>query len=483
MKNEEQIIAILNAIINSDFDCSSDVAEKHLDECAETLEYLGLMDAYDNNRNSILHKAADHCLELWKKDSEASSSVETVKEWLKSSPSEVELKDEFWKYIESMSYAQAKLIASELNNVCFYGNFEYTPLHDACKEANLDAVKILIEAGFDKNKYFELIDHCSDMRGTPLTEALNYNASEVVEYFLTFDDLDVVTCGYSKSDDTPYWANGCYDIPFNLLFDTPHINRVVGLGASPNDCEPEDSLLWKVYRDCDIDLLKKLISFDVDLNISNEYDTFLHLTRVKYEESGDSKWLDILALMLKSGVDITAGDYDGYSFIERVIESGDEKLLQLVGLSKGSLENVAEQYIKPEEDPLANYPHELFYEDENTDDVCQYVIKMVMDGQYGWKKTKLTRILNLAIGALYENACGPEDHLEHLENLYDDIEYAQLNAFRNQYLNDPEALEVEFRQFIQSLDEEGKLDNPDKSLITALDQISDRLRKPKTEIA
>lgn len=372
---------------------------------------------------------------------------------------------------------EALVIAKTIDNKGGRGGWESTLLHKACAESDLAAVKVLIEAGFDKNQYFEDMDHCTDVRGTPLTQAIDHCADEVIEYLLQFDDLDVCRSGYSKDSEAPYWVNGDMIIPFNKLIRTPYIERIVELGGSPDDCDEDDNLLWEVLANKDLVLFDLLMGYGVNTNIEGEYGPFLHQVLTKYLENEDSQWLKIIARVLEKGFDLTTQDVEFETFMSRIVKSYDPDLLKLVGLDKEDMEEVAEYYEKP----WPREPYVLFDETSNSEKNAKEVIRMTLEGYYGWRKSKLIRIFNLAVAVLEEEH-GEEISFmsDELERMWGEVKYVPFRYFMNEHFSDVDSLEKEYQLFIDSLHESGNFKFEDKSFMYGLSKIETRIEKMKS---
>ncbi len=400
-----------------------------------------------------------------------------IEEWLKSKPSKSELCEKYWELVEEESVS-AVTIASELLRVSELEGWEYTLLHEACELDNVDVLKTLIETGFDKNAYSDLKAQGADNYGTPLTKAIESSAEDCIKFLLSFDDLDVTTCGYCKYSETPSWASGLDVVPFNELFETSHLDRVVELGASPSDCDQEDSLLWKAYETADIEMFKKLVNLGADLNIDTENGYLIEQVLAEYLLKDKQVYLPIFRYMVKAGANLTVPCIELRSIIHSVLDSNDEALLKVLGLNKSDMEGISETYEKP----LPNYPYELLHEDFDSDDVLNQVFGALMDGHYGWKEAKLTRIINMAI-SIFE-----EDHGEDIpfsnetDHIWANLEQAQVNSFLKRGVSDLESYEREFKNFLSYLEEQGKLDNPSKCLKMGLNEITYNIKKLKNRV-
>ena len=407
--------------------------------------------------------------------SEVCNSVFNAKIWLNDAPSEYEKKNKLFELMEESDQDSAKYIASSLLNTDCTFHGEYSPLHQACRENNLETAKLLIEVGFDKNQYFELIDHCSDRRGTPLTEAIDVGADDIIGYLLSFDDISASTTGYCKNDDVPYGESGYRIVPFNELFNTPHLKRIAQLGGSPDDADEEDNLLWGVLKSGNLELFNRLVPYGIDINIENDDGSFTHQVLTNYLQTNDICWLEILNRCVSIGVDLSLCDPDGCSFICRIVESHNEALLNLVGLNALTMESVSEYYEKP----MPRLPYELLDDRCNEEDVWRNTIPALLDGYYGWEESKLMRIMNLAISVFEETFGDDVPYEKEIDRVWDELKFAPFAYFMNTTFQSVELFESEFDRFIDSLQTAGKLDEPDKDLNSQIDRIAERLNSMK----
>ena len=60
IKTESEILKILKRVIDGEFDSDLEKISSILDESSGTLEKINLFIKYDDNKNSLLHKATDH---------------------------------------------------------------------------------------------------------------------------------------------------------------------------------------------------------------------------------------------------------------------------------------------------------------------------------------------------------------------------------------------------------------------------------------
>jgi len=399
-----------------------------------------------------------------------------IQEWLKTKPSKLELNNKFWELVEEEPKS-SKVIASKM--IEFYGvdRWEYTLLHEACSLDNVDAVKLLIEVGFDKNAYFEMIDHCSDRRGTPLTEALDNCADDVISYLLTLDDIDATTKGHNKSDGE-YWESGYDIISLNKLFDTPYFDRLIELGVTLEDSDEDDSLLWVAFNNNDLPMFKKLVNLGADLNIEGNDGYLIEQVLSQYLLNNKSEYLAVLKFMVKSGADLNVTCIDYRSIVFEILDSYDDDLISILGINKTDLEEISERYEKP----LPKFPYELFDVNINSEDVVKCIASALLDGYYGWQKPKLIRIMNLAISVIIEEHGEDYPNFDKINRTMQNLDEAQINYFLRENERDVKVLDDEFREFITSLEKEGKLENPSKSLHLDLERIGHKIHEMKDEL-
>jgi hypothetical protein len=389
------------------------------------------------------------------------------------------LKEQFWDWIDeqpSVALCFAKELIA-LNPLDGDEASERTLLHEACSNGYFGAVLTLVEAGFDINAEFAHTVGCSYIEGTPLTEAVSAGAKDIIEYLLSFDHLNVRSLAFDKTDFSGDYHfavedKGSYIIPFNELFNTPFIERVIELGGTPNDYnQEEDSLLWIAFSKGDIQLLEKLINLGADTQIEGEHEPYIHMVLQQYFESKDDKWIKALELLIGQGVDLSIPCFEGETLMQRILKSRDVKLLELVGLEEETMKEVAEYY----EEPQPRLPYELFHPEVDADYIRRDTLGALMDGHFGWKIDKLTRIVNLAITVL-EEEFGDIPFMEEIDAIWGDLEVAQINYFLRKEITDLSAYQQEFGQFIDELDKEKKLDNPSERLDVGLKDIGCRIK-------
>jgi hypothetical protein len=399
-----------------------------------------------------------------------------------------ELTEQFWEWIDerpgiALGFAKELFTLSRADGS---EDYEWTLLHEACSRGDSTAVITLVGVGFDINAEYSQTIGCTYKTGTPLTEAISFGAKNIVEYLLSFDHLNVRISEYERDDADDYDAyyyepgnNESYFIPFNELFDTPFIERVIELGGTPNDYEREaDSLLWVAFRKGDIKLLEKLINLGADTQIEGEYGPYIHMVLQKYFDTKDEKWIKALGLIIGNGVNLSILSIGDEPFMQRILQSHDLKLFELVGIEEDTLKEVAEYY----EEPQPRLPYELLNPEVKADYLCRQTLPALMEGYYGWQIDKLIRILTLLTAAVEEELGQETPYDDELGRAWQNLEEVQINALLKMEIVGLKPYQQEVEQFIDDLERYQKLKNPSDRLMIGLEEINFRFKEKQKEL-
>jgi len=226
----------------------------------------------------------------------------------------------------------------------------YTLLMEAAKAGHMEIVQCLVELSANINAYCERIDHYSDERGTPLAFALE-NFHRDIAMYLIQKGADAETEYRYQEEESPFSEPSVRNTCFMYAMDSADIEMLElmlehdlnlnGFNAYLPGSDEETTPLFYAVAEAKTDMVKWLLEHGADphpliklpdMGELNAIMFAVHLGLSKKHKAVDR--YEIVELLLKAGVDLT-GTYDaldGETVPELVINSGDERFIQLFGL-------------------------------------------------------------------------------------------------------------------------------------------------------
>lgn len=236
----------------------------------------------------------------------------------------------------------------------------WNPLHAASRVGNVAIIKSILRyidkafySFFDVNSEFEIIDHCSDRRGTALTEALLNDHKDAAKILIK-NGADVNATYFGQDFDTPEWQFGNYELASEggvawWLADEEIFNLCIkhGLDIDATDYNDNSALAYAVDRSMPEKVLH-LLSFGANTEkyIDHEYmgriPLLIYAVEIHCNRKTDESFR-VVELLLKHGAALSFAckDCDNESAVDIVLDRKDNRLIELFGLR-----NVAIQLAK-----------------------------------------------------------------------------------------------------------------------------------------
>lgn len=231
----------------------------------------------------------------------------------------------------------------------------WTPIHEAAREGYIEILQMLIEAGFEVNRDFEITDYSSDYYGSALSEALLHGNLEAAKLLIQHG-ADVNATYFMQDLDTPEAFFGEYDLVTHkgnclllaITYDDEDGDELLETmrshGLKVDDEYDEGcTVLRHIVFQANPERTARLLGMGADVNqyVEHEYlckvPLLVFAVKAYLEASGKKeKRLSVIRTLLRHGADLSlpCHESEGETVMEHVLDSKNADLVQVFGLSR-----------------------------------------------------------------------------------------------------------------------------------------------------